>query len=30
MRRIIQTVATNALKTVYPVDMLGESSSCTV
>ena len=26
MRRIIQTVATNALKTVYPVDLLGESS----
>ena len=31
MRRIIQTVATNALKTVYPVDILGESSGpCTV
>ena len=26
MRRIIQTVATNALKTVYPVDLLGESA----
>ncbi|MDA8639201.1 hypothetical protein N9L22_05470, partial [Candidatus Poseidonia alphae] len=26
MRRIIQSVATNALKTVYPVDQLGESA----
>jgi hypothetical protein len=26
MRRIIQSVATNALKTVYPMDLLGESA----
>jgi len=26
MRRIVQSVATNALKTVYPVDLLGESA----
>ena len=26
MRRVIQSVATNALKTVYPMDLLGESA----
>ena len=26
MRRIVQSVATNALKTVYPTDLLGESA----
>ena len=26
MRRIVQSIATNALKTIYPIDLLGESA----
>ena len=26
IRRVVQSVATNALKTLFPMDMLGESS----